>query len=309
MTLPGEAEATLRFGSRSVNLTNLDKLFFPQTGATKRDVLQYDRDVAPLLVPHVKDRAMVMKRYPNGAEGDFFFMKRTPNGAPEWLQRCRVEHGSGSVIDFPIVDDVAALLWVINLGCIDLNPWYSRCDDIDRPDFLHFDLDPVKEGGVTTFEVVSRAALAVRDGLEELGIRSFVKTTGSSGMHVYVPIERGPVQKDVWRFAKAFATAVAVRHPDILTAEYRVARRPAGRVLVDYNQNAWGQTLASIYSIRPKPRATVSTPLDWSEVEAGVTLEDFRLDNVRERFAERGDLWKATLAKRGRVDLARFLGW
>jgi len=301
-------ETTLDIGGRAVHLTNLDKVYFPEMSFTKRDVLQYYADVAPLLVPHVRDRAMVMKRYPHGTSGDFFFMKRTPPGAPAWLVRCPIDHGEGNVIDFPVVDDTAALLWLVNLGCIDLNQWYGRCDDVDRPDYLHFDLDPVKIGpdGPTSFSVVSQAGLAVRAALAELGMPSLVKTSGSNGLHVYVPIVRGPEQKEVWRFAKAFAFAVAARHPDILTAEYKIAKRPAGRVLVDYNQNAWGRTLASIYSVRPTPRASVSTPLTWDELERGVAIADFRLDNVRERFAKTGDLWGPLLAKRGRINLVTF---
>jgi len=289
---------------RSVQLTNLDKLFFPDAGITKRDLLQYYADVAPLLVPYLAGRAMVLKRYPNGVAGDFFYMKRTPPSRPSWLRTCAIEHGSGSVIDFPIVDDVAGLLWVINLGCIDLNEWYSRCDDTDRPDYLHFDLDPV-EG--TPFATVREAALRVRDGLEGLGMQPVVKTTGSAGMHVYVALVREPKQKEVWTFAKAFAQTLERMYPALITAEYRIAKRPAGRVLVDYNQNAWGKTLASVYSVRAKPRATVSTPVTWAEVEAGVELDDFRIDNVRERFALVGDLWAPMKAKRGRYDLRPLL--
>ena len=289
---------------RSVQLTNLDKVFFPEAGFTKRDLLQYYADVAPLLVPYLTDRAMVLKRYPNGESGDFFYMKRTPPGRPPWLRTCAIEHGSGSVIDFPMVDDVAGLLWVINLGCIDLNEWYSRCDDTDRPDYLHFDLDPV-EG--TPFGTVRDVALRVRDGLEGLGMKPVVKTTGSSGMHVYVAIVRGPLQKEVWTFAKAFAQTLERLHPDIITAEYKTAKRPAGRTLIDYNQNRWGATLASVYSVRAKPLATVSTPVTWAEVEAGIELSDFRLDNVRERFAEVGDLWAPMKAPRGRFDLRPLL--
>jgi bifunctional non-homologous end joining protein LigD len=287
-----------------VQLTNLDKVYFPAAGFTKGDLLQYYADVAPLIVPYVADRAMVLKRYPGGIDQDFFYMKRTPKGAPEWLRRCPIEHGSGSVIDFPVIDDLAGLLWTINLGCIDLNEWYARCDDTDRPDYVHFDLDPV-EG--TPFATVREVALAVRDGLEGIGMKPVVKTTGSSGMHVYVAIVRGPLQKQVWAFAKAFAQALEKAHPDIATAEYKIANRPAGRVLVDYNQNRWGATLASVYSVRAKPLATVSTPVTWGEVEAGIELEDFRLDNVRERFDTVGDLWAPINAKRDRFDLAPFL--
>jgi bifunctional non-homologous end joining protein LigD len=306
LTIPQEPNAIVEpVAGRRVALTNLDKPFFPQLGLVKRDLLQYYADVAPLLVPHLTGRAMVMKRYPNGIDGEFFYMKRSPPGRPEWMRTCRIEHGSGNVIDFPIVDDAAGLLWTINLGCIDLNEWYSRCDDVDRPDYLHFDLDPV-EG--TPFATVRAVALAVRAGLEELGMRPIAKTSGSKGIHVYVAIVRGPTQKQVWTFAKAFAQAMERVHPEIATAEYRVAKRPRGRVLVDYNQNAWGQTLASVYSVRPKPLATVSTPVRWDEVEAGCEIDDFRLDNVRERFAKLGDLWAPMAQPRGRFDLGPLLG-
>jgi bifunctional non-homologous end joining protein LigD len=307
VTIPRDrGEATLEpVRGRRVTLTNLDKPFFPQLGLTKRDLLQYYADVAPLLVPYLADRPMVLKRYPNGVDGDFFYMKRTPAGHPSWLRTCAVEHRSGSVIDFPVVDDAAGLLWTINLGCIDLNEWYARCDDVDRPDYLHFDLDPV-DG--TPFATVREVALHVRDGLERLGMKPLVKTTGGSGMHVYVAIVRGPRQKEVWGFAKAFAQTMERLYPDVVTAEYRIAKRPAGRVLVDYNQNAWGKTLASVYSVRAQPHATVSTPVTWDEVEAGVEMEDFRLDNVRERFANVGDLWAPMRRARGRFDLTPLLG-
>lgn len=310
LQLPANAEETVvQIGARSVHLTHLSKPFFPEVGLTKGGLLQYYADVAPLLLPHLRARAMVMKRYPHGAAGDFFFMKRTPPGAPAWLERCSIEHDSGSVIDFPIVDDLAALLWIVNLGCIDLNQWYATCDDVDRPDYLHFDLDPVKDGpaGPTKFEIVREAALALKAALDDLKLPVYAKTSGSNGIHLYVPIVRGPVQKDVWRFAKAFAFAVAAQRPDILTAEYKIAKRPHGRVLVDYNQNAWGRTLASVYSVRPTPRASVSTPVTWEEIERGFSIADFRVDNVRERFAGTGDLWAPLLAKTKRVKLEKYL--
>jgi len=202
-----------------------------------------------------------------------------------------------------MVQDLASLLWVVNLGCIDLNPWYARCDDVDRPDYVHFDLDPVPGA---TFATVRQAALAVRDALDELRMPALAKTTGSRGIHVYVPIVRGPTQKQVWEFAKQLALACEARAPKLLTTEYRVAARPRGRVLIDYNQNAWGQTLASIYSVRPVPLATVSAPVTWKEVERGVAIEDFRLDNVPERLADVGDLWKPLLPGKGRVRLEKF---
>jgi bifunctional non-homologous end joining protein LigD len=231
-------------------------------------------------------------------------MKRAPAPRPPWIEICSIDHGSKGVIDFPMIQDRAALMWVINLGCIDLNQWYATCDDPDRPDYLHFDLDP---GAGAGFDRVLETALVVREALDTLKMPSLVKTTGSKGLHVYVPIVRGPEQKQVWTFAKALAQELASRHRALITAEYRVANRPHGRVLVDYNQNRWGSTLASIYSPRPRPEASVSTPVTWKEVERGIRIEDFTVMNVPARVAKLGDLWEPLLAKRGRLDLGAFV--
>lgn len=298
------SDVTLPIQGREVRLTNLQKLFWPELGITKGDLIQYYSDVSHLLLPHLRDRAMVMKRYPHGASGPFFFMKRAPSPRPDWIETCRIEHASGNVIDFPIIQDLPALLWVINLGCIDLNQWYARCDDVDRPDYVHFDLDP---GEGASFDQVLESALIVRGALSGLHMPVLVKTTGSRGLHLYVPIVRGPLQKEVWTFAKTVAVEVAARHSRVMTSEYRLARRPADRVLIDYNQNAWGRTLASIYSVRPRPRASVSTPVTWEEVQKGIRIDDFRWDNVRKRIARRGDLWRPLLLQRGRFDLRRYL--
>ncbi len=305
ITIPaGESAVELTIGRKRVKLTNLDKFFWSTEGITKRDLLQYYADVSPWLLPHLRDRAMVMKRYPNGARGKCFFMKRVPQPHPDWIETCSIEHDSGNVIAFPMVQDLASLLWVVNLGCIDLNQWYARCDDVDRPDYLHFDLDPVPQA---TFPKVLDAALVVRDALQQLEMTPLVKTSGSRGIHIYAPIVRGPTQKQVWTFAKALAQTLAAKHPKLLTAEYRIAARPARRVLVDYNQNAWGRTLASIYSPRPRPQAPVSTPLSWNEVEKGVAITDFRIDNVPARLRKLGDLWAPLLERRGRFALERVL--
>lgn len=305
LDLPPEGSSlTVRAGRRRVRLTNLNKVFFPGVGLTKRDLLQYYAHVSDVLIPHLEDRAIVMKRFPNGIDGKFFFMKRTPAGSPAWVECCSIEHGSGNVIDFALVQDLASLLWIVNLGSIDLNPWYGRCDDVDRPDILNFDLDPVPPAD---FSRVREVALRIRASLDRLGARSYVKTSGSKGIHLYVPIERGPLQKDVWRFAKRFAQRVEREAPEVVTSEYRIANRPAGRVLVDYNQNAWGRTLASVYSVRARPGATVSVPVTWEEVEAGVEIEDFTLRNVPERIRDQGDLWRPLLYQRGRFDLEKHL--
>jgi bifunctional non-homologous end joining protein LigD len=302
--IPDAENVVIRSGRHEVQLTNLRKIFWPELGLTKRDLLQYYADVSAALLPHLADRAMVMKRYPNGIHGKWFFMKRTPSPRPEWLETCEIMHKSENLIAFPMVQDLGSLLWVVNLGCIDFNPWYARCDDVDRPDYLHFDLDPVPGAG---FDRVLETAVVVRDALRGLGMTPVAKTSGSKGMHIYVAIVRGPLQKEVWEFAKALAKGLERLHPDLITAEYRVAHRPHGRVLVDYNQNAWGRTLASVYSVRPTQQATVSTPVTWDEVEAGFRIEDFRVDNVPERVRRLGDLWKPLLATRRRFSLEKFL--
>ncbi|HSU93456.1 MAG TPA: non-homologous end-joining DNA ligase [Gemmatimonadaceae bacterium] len=296
----GVRDAEVDADGHAVSLTNLEKPFWPKPGITKGDLLRYYAAVAPALLPHLHDRAMVMKRYPNGATGKCFFMKRAPSPRPDWIETCAIEHGSGSVIDFPMVQDLASLLWVVNLGCIDLNQWYARCDDVNRPDYLHFDLDPVVGA---SFARVRETALLVREALVALGMSPLAKTTGSSGIHIYVPIVRGPLQKQVWTFAKEFARVMESRAPKLITAEYRIAQRPRGHVLVDYNQNAWGRTLASVYSPRPTPMAAVSTPVTWAEIENGVEIADFRIDNVPARIEQLGDLWKPLLASRGRFKL------
>jgi DNA ligase D-like protein (predicted polymerase) len=172
----GVNDAALEVDGHGVKLTNLDKIFWPKLKITKRDLLQYYADVSPWLLPHLRDRAMVMKRYPNGISGEFFFMKRAPDSRPPWVPTCTIEHHSGNKIDFPEVQNLATLLWVINLGCIDLNPWYARCDEVDCPDYLHFDLDPTPGA---SFALVRETALVVRDLLAEIEIVSYAKTTGS----------------------------------------------------------------------------------------------------------------------------------
>ena len=293
-------ELDFRAGRRTVRLTNLGKIFWPRAGIPKRGLLQYYADVSPVLLPHLRDRAMVLKRYPNGIRGKWFFMKRAPSPRPEWIETCEIMHKSRNLIAFPMVQDLGSLLWVVNLGCIDLNPWYGRCEDADLPDFLNFDLDPAAGA---SFAQVRETAEVVREALEEIGMRPLVKTSGSEGLHLYVAIARGPRQKQVWGFAKRLAKQLEKGRPDLITAEFRVADRPHGRVLVDYNQNAWGRTLASVYSVRPNEFAGVSTPVTWEEVGRSLEVADFRLDNMPARLRRLGDLWKPLLAARGRFRL------
>jgi bifunctional non-homologous end joining protein LigD len=294
--IPASAKAcTLQSRQGPLELTNLQKIFWPAEGLTKRDLLLYYASIAKVLLPHLRNRAMVMKRYPNGISGKFFFMKRTPENRPDWIQTCTIAHRSGNVIDFPMAQDLRSLLWLVNLGCIDLNQWYATCDDVDRPGYLHFDLDPVPPAN---FGHVRETALVVREYFTQRNIEAYPKTTGSRGIHIYIPIRRGPLQKEVWRVAKAVAQQLAAEHPKLITDVYRVAKRPEGRVLVDYNQNAWGRTLASVYSVRPRPGAPVSMPVLWKEVENGIRIEDFHLRNAKQRIDKLGDLFRPLLLKR-----------
>jgi bifunctional non-homologous end joining protein LigD len=297
------ATALVGIGNQRIQLTNLDKPFWPREGVTKRHLLQYYLDVSAFLLPHLKERPMVLRRHPGGAEDPGFFMKQAPESRPPWVETHRILH-ERRAIDFVLEQDVATLLWVVNLGCIDLNPWYGRRDAPDRPDWLMLDLDP---GPEAPFAAVREAALILRDALTSLGMTPYAKTTGSRGIHVAVAIKRGPTQDRVWEFAKALSREVASRHRGVFTLEYAKARRPRDRVLLDYNQMANGQTLASIYSVRPKPRAPVSTPLTWEEVGRNVAIDDYRIDNVPGRLARRGDLWKPLLSSRGRFDLGRLV--
>ena len=294
--------ATIEVDGRRVALTNLNKIFWPGLGLRKRDLIEYYAAIAPALLPHLRDRAIVMKRYPNGIEGEFFFMKRTPASRPEWIKTCAIHHGH-SVIDFPMAPDVASLLWLINLGCIDLNQWYGTCQAPDQPDYLHFDLDP--EGA--PYNLVLEAALILRDALESMGLIVFAKTSGNRGMHLYAAIKRGPAQHEVWAATKRIAHEVARAHSDILTVVYKKANRPKNVVHVDYNQNRSGATLASIYSVRPNAFAGVSMPVTWKEIARGVEPQDFTMLNAVKRVNKTGDLWKPLTQTRGRFDLAALL--
>jgi bifunctional non-homologous end joining protein LigD len=297
---PDVDHCVLRCGNYWLTLTNLRKIFWPALRKTKRDLLLYYASLARVIVPHVKDRAMVLKRYPNGIEGKFFFLARTPPYRPDWLETCAIKHASGALTDLPIVQNAAALLWIVNLGCIDLNPWSSRWADMYSPDFLHFDLDPVPPAG---FAEVRRVALLLRDYIQERKVDCYPKTTGARGIHVSIPIYPQPEHKEVWTIARNIAHALAKKFPAIITAEYRITLRPPGRVMIDYNQNAWGRTLASVYSVRAKPEATVSAPVTWGELEAGISTSDLTMDTVPPRVEKLGDLFQPVLRTRNRCKL------
>jgi bifunctional non-homologous end joining protein LigD len=295
----------IRKGSRVLKLSNLDKVFFPDDGITKGDLLAYYRAVAPVVVPHVSDRPFTLKRYPNGITEDFFFQKDAPKGMPEWITTVPVEATTRDrprrtrTIQAPLVNDELALLWMVNMGCIDLNTWYSRVPRLDRPDFVLFDLDPAEGAG---FPEVIQVALLVKEVLDALGLVGFAKTSGSDGMHVLVPIERRHTYDQTREFSEIVAGTLARTHRGLVTTEWTKAKRRG--VLIDSNQNGEGKTIASVYSVRPHPGAPVSTPLRWDEVKEGLDPHEFSMDVVRGRIDEHGDLFEGVLTTRQRLGAA-----
>ncbi len=287
-------EPKLRRGGRTLELSNLDKPFWPEEGITKGELLAYYRDVAEVLVPHLRKRPFTMKRYPDGWQGKSFFQKQAPAHIPDWIETAAfpasTREGEQKIIDYALVDDELALLWVVNMGCIDMHAWASRADRPHRPDWVMFDLDP-SEGA--TFENVIEVAVLVRDALDVLGLESVPKTSGSRGIHVLVPITRRHGFDEVREFAGIVAGALARAHPGLVTTEWTKAKRKG--VLVDANQNGPGKTTASVYSVRPRAGAPVSTPLRWDEVESGLDPAAFTMDVVLERVAREGDLFARVL--------------
>jgi bifunctional non-homologous end joining protein LigD len=291
----------VRIGKRDVTVTNPDKVFFPERGLTKGDLVRYYLDVADYVIPHVRRRPMQMLRYPDGVDGFSFYQKRVPNPHPDWLETVHILFpGSGRTADFPVVTDAAGLAWIVNLGCIDLHTWHCRVDDVERPDYMLIDLDP-SEGN--PWEHVRTIALVVKEALDELSLPSFPKTSGATGLHILVPIRPELVFKEVRRFAKALAQEVERRidDQDVATTTWKVADRRG--VFVDYGQNARDRTIASAYSIRPQSDARASAPLLWEEVP-DVEPAEFTLETMRARLDKVGDttagMWrrKASLAPR-----------
>ena len=276
-------------------LSNLDKVFWPDEGITKGDLIDYYRQVADALVPHLRDRPFTMKRYPNGIDGGHFFQKDAPKHMPEWIPTrafpATSRDGSRSrIINYPLVNEPAALVWMANMACIDMNAWYARADKPDRPDFALFDLDPTPEVG---FAGAVEAAHLVREALEALELRGYPKTSGADGIHVLVPLARRQTYEHSRALVSGVARRLAEAHPGVITTEWSKARRRG--VLIDANQNGPGRTIASVYSVRPKPGAPVSTPLDWDELTPGLDPGALTMAVVLRRVEERGDLYSPVL--------------
>jgi bifunctional non-homologous end joining protein LigD len=290
--------AELRKGKRLLKLSNLDKPFWPEEGITKGDLLAFYRAVAPVLLPHLKERPFTMKRYPDGWQGSHFFQKDAPKHMPDWIPTATYRSTSREsrekrMISYPLVNDELALLWMVNMGCIDMNTWYSRVDKPDRPDFVLFDLDPSDDVG---FAEVIEVALLVKAVLDQLGLVGYPKTSGADGIHVLVPVERRGTYDGTREFAEIVARTLASTHRGLVTTEWTRAKRRG--VLIDANQNGEGKTIASVYSVRPKEGAPVSTPLRWEEVDDTLDPGAFTMEVVLDRIERDGDLFAGVLSEK-----------
>jgi len=278
-----------------VKLTSADRVLFPDDGITKGDLFAYYDAVAPVLLPHLRDRPFTLKRYPHGITGEVYFQKQVPRGAPEWIPTreftTHPREGGSRQVDFALVNSREALLWMVQMNCVDMNAWYSRVDKPHRPDFVVFDLDPPDEP--EGFEQAIEVAQLIRALLDEVGLPGYVKTSGADGIHVLAPIERRATFQQTYDFAGAAARLLEQRHPGLVTTEWLKKKRSG--VLVDHRQNGSGKTIASVYSVRPKPAAPVSTPLHWDELTPDVRPRDFTMDVVLERVERLGDLYEPVL--------------
>ncbi len=276
---------------RELRLSNLDKIFWPDEGYTKGDLIAYYFNVAHLMLPHLAQRPLTMKRMPDGIDGPFFYEKSAPSHVPEWIGRCKVlsEDAKTGVIDYMTIEDTAGLLFIANLGCIEFHPLHSRCADVEHPDYLFFDLDPFPP---YTYEDVLTVARHIKVLLDQLGLTAFPKTSGATGLQIYVPVERGAyTYEQVRAFVGRCGRLITQADPNRVTMAWKIADR-TGKVFIDHNMNRSGANISAAYSLRPELRAPVSTPLTWDEVfEGGFEPQDFRIDSVWERFARVGDLF------------------
>jgi bifunctional non-homologous end joining protein LigD len=281
--------------SHDLRLTNPDRVLFPDDGITKGDLFAYYERIAPVLIPHLRDRPFTLKRYPHGITGEVYFQKQVPRGAPAWIptrQFTTHPRGGGSrQVDFALINSSEALLWTVQMNCVDMNAWYSRVDKPHRPDFVVFDLDPPDEpdGFARAIDV----AHFIRELLDEVELPGYVKTSGADGIHVLAPIQRRATFEQTYEFAGAASRLLEARHPGLVTTEW--LKRKRSGVLVDHRQNGWGKTIASVYSVRPKPAAPVSTPLRWEELTPNVRPRDFTMDVALERVERHGDLFAPVL--------------
>ncbi|HEX7133984.1 MAG TPA: non-homologous end-joining DNA ligase [Iamia sp.] len=277
---------TYEVGGRTIEITHPDRVLFPDDGLTKADLAEYHHRVAPTLVRHLADRPLMLQRFPEGIEGQGFYQKEAGRGVPSWVRTFEARKEGGTV-NHPVVDDEAALLALTNLGTISFHRWPSKVDDLEHPDLLLVDLDPSDDD----FSGVVRAARWTRDVLDELDLASYLQVTGSRGIHVVTPVDRGAPTEAAAAFAHHVAHLLALRHPDALTDEGRKAKRK-GRLYVDVARNGWAQTAVTPYSVRPRPGAPVATPITWDELDdPGLRPDGFTTATVPERLDQVDDPW------------------
>jgi bifunctional non-homologous end joining protein LigD len=288
--LKGRAETvTIELDGKRLRLSNLNKIYFPESGYTKRNLLAYYYRIADFILPFLRDRALVLRRYPDGIRGQAFFQKDVREGLPEWFKTMPLDSETrGEEIHYSTANDRASLLFLTGLGCIDQNPWSSRYTDTEHPDYFFFDLDP-SDG--TDFSVVVMVAKALHEKLQELRLVSFLKTSGATGIHIYIPVEPLYTYEQLRTFGEIVARTVTAEHPNLVTNERIVAKRPAGRVLIDVQQNAMGRPLAAPYAVRAFPKAPVSAPLVPRELRVGLKPESLNINTIFARLKEKGDLW------------------
>ena len=292
----------IKAGRRKVSLSNPDKVFYPETGFTKLDVATYYQDVAPVLLPHLKNRLVTLKRYPNGVEGDFFYEKQCPKHRPDWIGTAPMRRKDGKTIQYCLLNDRAALAWTSNLANLELHTSLARADRLDRPRSLVFDLDP---GEGTDVLDCARVALWIREVFSDVGLESFAKTSGSKGIQMFVPVSAAATFDDTRAWAHSVALRLASEHPDAIVTKQSKAER-VGKVLIDWSQNDDHKTTVSVYSLRARPRPTVSTPVTWDEVEAALSGGDasalvFESHEVLARIEEHGDLFEPVLKLRQKL--------
>jgi bifunctional non-homologous end joining protein LigD len=286
----------LVIGRRTLRITHPDRVLFPGDGVTKGDLVSYYVEVGPAIVPHLRDRPFTLKRYPHGIHGQAYFHKQAPKGKPSWIPtrqfRTWPREGGSRLVDFTLVNEPAALAWMVQMNCVDMNAWYSRVDRPERPDYVVFDLDPPDSRN--GFEQATRVAHLVREALERLELRSYVKTSGADGIHVLVPITRRFSYAETYELAERVSRGLEAESPGLVTTEWLKRKRRG--VLVDHRQNGHGKTIASVYSVRPKPGAPVSTPLRWEELGEKVRPRDFGRREALDRIERHGDLFAPVLS-------------
>ena len=288
-----EGDLALRVGGKVLEVTSLDRPYWPDEGYTKGDLLRYYLEVGDYIMPYLKDRPSILKRYPGGISGQMFFQHNV-EGAPDALKTERLESETGRMLNYGVYTDLASLIYLANIGTIEQHPWHSRTSNLDHPDYIVFDLDP--HGA--PFANVLQVALAMRDVLKSLKLAGYPKTSGSSGIHIYVPVRPRYEYEEIADFSEQVSMRVAERLPKIATVERRIAARKKDQVYVDWQQNAKGKSAAAIYTVRAKPGATVSTPVTWQEISRGIKISDFTIETVPPRLKKKGDLWEGMLKDR-----------